>query len=70
MGRDRDFPLLWRHRRRIPVFGRIATLAQLSVRGIPVAGSGLVHLRHGGKLAVLRLNETGVGAPPWSIFAA
>jgi len=41
-------------------FGDFTALRQLSVRGIPLAGTGLVHLRGKNQLAVLRLNETGI----------
>jgi len=39
---------------------RLAALRQLSLRGIPLSGTGLAQLGGMGKLAVLRLNETGV----------
>ena len=41
-------------------FADMAGLRRLSVRGIPLTGAGLAHLGGKDKLAVLRLNETGI----------
>jgi Leucine-rich repeat (LRR) protein len=41
-------------------FADMAGLRQLSVRGIPLTGAGLARLGAKDKLAVLRLNETGI----------
>ncbi len=43
-----------------PYFAQMAALRQLAVRGIPLTGAGLAHLGGKDRLAVLRLNETGI----------
>ena len=51
-------------------FGGFGALRQLTLRGIPLTGSGLAHLRNSSKLAVLRLNETGINDAALTIFAS